>query len=61
MANGKAARLQPRRHQGESTAGRLRGPNTGAWEKVYSGWRNYYIKFSPAWNSKYDGSGKGTW
>lgn len=34
-SKGQAQRLQGRRHKGESAAGKLRGPNTGAWEKTH--------------------------
>lgn len=40
--------------------GKDRGPNTGAWEKITSGFRGA-AKYAQSWNSGYDGSGKGTW
>lgn len=60
--NGKgwAMRLDKRRAKGPSANEESRGPNTGAWEKLYSGWRGRE-KYSREWNSQYDGPGKGTW
>lgn len=48
------------RHQGESALGQIRGPNTGAWEKVYTGWRGRE-KYSRAWNSAYSKWGHNPW
>lgn len=56
----KKPKYTKRQNRGASPYERMRGPNTGAWEKIFSGWRGR-IKYSRLWNSGYDGPGKGTW
>lgn len=53
--------LQSARHHGASRYEEDRGPNTGRWEKLFTGWApGARLKYSRVWNSGYDSGSRGS-
>lgn len=60
--NERKKQLKKAQKQGPSKYEKTRGPNTGAWEKLYGNWApGARLHYDPEWHRGYDGPGKGTW